>query len=103
MRKSSRLYAPPSRPDVQLKSVLDAKQQHARLLKPVSRNWKRACARKGTPEHPAHPAHALSSSHLPYGLVTTTAVSCAPAMAMASISINAPGIPRLPLTVERAG
>lgn len=38
-----------------------------------------------------------------YGLVATTAVSCAPAMAMASISMSAPGIPRLPHTVERAG
>src|SRR4029434_11273690 len=103
MRKSSRLYAPPSRPDVQLKSVLDSKKQHARLLKPVSLNWKPACARKGTPEHPAHPAHALSSSHLSYVPVTTTAVACAPAIAMASISISAPGMPRLPLTVERAG
>src|SRR4029434_2163376 len=68
MRKSSRPYVPSSRPDVKRKRVLDAKRQHARLPKPASLNWKPACARKVTPEHPEHPAHALSPSHLPYGL-----------------------------------
>ena len=41
----------PSRPNEKLKSVLDAKKQHARLPKPASLNWKPACARKVTPEH----------------------------------------------------
>src|SRR2546425_8517545 len=100
MRKLSRLYAPPSRLDVRLKSVLDAKRQPVGLPKPASLDWKPACARKITPEHPAH---ALSPPRLLYGLVTTTAVACAPAMAMASISISVPGMPRLPLTVEQAG
>ena len=37
--------------------------------------------------------HTLSPSHLPYELVTTTAVACASAMAIASISMSAPGVP----------
>src|SRR5215510_11995974 len=107
MRKSSRPCVPPSRParalsrlDVKRKRVLDAKRQHARLLKPASLHWKPGFASKGTSEHTAH---ALSPTHLPYGLVAITAVSCAPAIAIASISISAPGMPRFPLTVERAG
>jgi len=48
-----------------------------------------------------HTTYALSPGHWSSGLVTTTAASRAPAMA--SISISAPGMPRLPLTVERAG
>jgi len=93
MRRASRL-------DVQLKSVLHAKRQHTRLLKPASLPSKPGFASKRAS---GHTIYALSPGHLAYGLVTTTAASWAPAMAMASISISAPGMPRPPLTVERAG
>ena len=93
MRRASRL-------DVQLKSVLHAKRQHPRLLQPASLPAKPGFASQGAS---GHTPYALSPGPWSAGLVTTTAASWAPAMAMASISISAPGMPRLPRTVERAG
>ena len=61
------------------------------------------CAREPLPQSEERLPEDLASSPSPYALVATTAVARAPAMAMASISISAPGIARLPPTVERAG